>query len=536
MSLTRRISIVILTLGVFLIVYFSRQHESLQAFTYSADTVKTQLSQHVQLSCSFVDQMSLIGEEFFQNGTMNPSPWRGMIHESPAGNSFNMDAVSNTGLDSTIGNLTGIGALNASPDQMENIELALLYNPHFKAFYNALPGIAWVYYTGVEGFTNTYPWVPSTEYHFTSSEFEKPFYLLGTPKPNPNRMRYWTPVYLDSANKGLMVSVSKPVYDGDDFRGVVSLDFTLETLSSLLDPQYKSFVINEEDQILTGTAGALNEGTKILTVEKYLGADKAKELDLVTYSRSDVLSTFSGNYVYTTGIDNSPWILVNMLPQWQVISDAILFSAPVLLIGLLLLLSNNAYERRRADQEILKATVRDLEDSQNQLESAASIDFLTGALNRRSMTARLHEEISRSNRYGTRFSLVMADLDRFKYFNDQYGHAAGDMVLEQVVQVMKTHIRSADLLSRWGGEEFLLMFPDTPCAEAKAAAEKLREAIESLAFQWDKTEGLRITMTFGVSEYDPAKGLDHSIIQADDALYHAKITGRNKVIAFEDML
>lgn len=534
MSRSRRVFIVILTLSVFLVVYFSRQNELLREFTYSSDTVKTQLSQYVQLSCSFVDQMSLIGGEYFLNGTKNPSPWRSMISES-SGGSFSMDGLSKTGLTDAAGNLTGIGKLNASPEQMENIELALLYNPHFKAFYETLPGIAWIYYTGSEGFLNIYPWVSSSEYQFSAQEFSKPFYSLGTPALNPNRIRFWTPVYMDAAGKGLMVTVAKPVYDGDAFRGTVALDFTLETLTSLMDPQYHSFVINKDNQILAGTLENLPVSEEIMTLEEYLGAEAAKDLSLITYSRSDVLSTVGGNYVYATGINNSPWVLVNMLPQWEVVSNALLFSGPVLLIGILLLLSNNAYERQREIEGILKSTVDDLEDSRHRLESAASIDFLTGALNRRSMTARMNEEVSRYSRHGTPFSLVMGDLDHFKHFNDQYGHAAGDMILEQVVQIMKAHIRSADILSRWGGEEFLLVFPDTPLHEAKAAAEKLREAIEALSFSWDGNENLKITMTFGVAEFDPLQGLDHSIIQADDALYHAKITGRNKVVTFEEM-
>lgn len=536
MPLSRGFFIIVLTISVFLVVFFARQNELLREFTYSSDTVKNQLSQHVQLSCSFVDQMSLIGQEYFLNGTRHPSPWRSLLQEAASGDSFNLDALGRTGTTNTAGNLTGVGRLDADAEQMENIELALLYNPHFKAFYETLPGIAWVYYTGAEGFINIYPWVPSQTYHFSREEFDRPFYLLGTPEKNPNRMRYWTPVYLDAAGKGLMVTVSRPVYNGDAFRGVVSLDFTLKTLTSLMDPRYNSFIINEEMQVLAGTSQSDRISESILTLEEYVGEERARELSLITYSRGNVLSGSGGYYVYATGIQNSPWTLVNLLPRWQVISNALVFSGPVLLIGILLLLSNNAYERQREVEEILKSTVEDLEDSRHRLESAASIDFLTGALNRRSMTERMNEEVSRYARYGTPFSLVMGDLDHFKHFNDQYGHAAGDMILEEVVRLMKTHIRATDLLSRWGGEEFLLLFPDTPIHEAKAAAEKLREAIEALSFTWEENHDLKITMTFGVSEFNPLQGLDHSIIQADDALYHAKITGRNKVITFEEML
>lgn len=536
MTRPRRYFIILLTLSAFLVVFFSRQNELLRNFTHSSDMVRTQISQNVQMSSSFVDQMSLLGEDYFLHGTARPSPWRAMILPASSGESFNMDSAKMVDLTDSVGNLTGTGQPYATPAQSENMELALLYNPYFEAFYDSLPGIAWLYYTGAEGFLNIYPWVSSSEYHFALSDLEKPFYQPGTPEQNPNRMRFWTPVYLDSAGKGLMVTVSKPVYKGDTFRGVVSLDFTLKTLSALMDPQYRTLLVNEDSQVLAGTDDPERLTEKITTTADYLGQEIAQDLELITYSRSNTLSTAGKYYVYADGINNAPWTLISMMPLTDVLLNSLLFSSPVLLIGVLLLLSNNAYEHQRDIENRLKSTVEDLEDSRLQLESAASIDFLTGALNRRSMTERLNEEISRSSRYGTRFSLVMGDLDHFKSFNDRYGHAAGDMVLEQVVQVMKTHIRSADLLCRWGGEEFLLMLPDTTCAEAKTAADKLREAIEALTFDWDQLQGLRITMTFGVAEFDPFRGLDHSIIQADDALYHAKQTGRNRVCTFEDML
>lgn len=533
MSMKHRLFIVILTLSVFLIMYFSRQNEVLRNFTHSADSAKVQLSQYVYLSSGFVDQMALVGDEYFTNGVLHPSPWRSLLKQSPSGDLYTLDALGSMDLIKDAGNLTGLGQMDRSADLIENHGLALAYNPHFKSLYDTLPGIAWIYYTGAEGFINIYPWVPSSEYHFTSSDFQRPFYHLGTPLMNPNRMRYWTPVYLDSAGKGLMVTVSKPVYDADTFRGVVSLDFTLTTLSSLMDPSYRSFVMNDEGQVLAGTHESVRKAKDILTVKEYLGSQAAKDLDLIIYSRKDLLSSSGGYYVFSTVIDNSSWTLVSLLPQWRVLIESFLFGSPVLLIGVLLYISSNANAHQKKTERSLNQAFLDLQESRAQLETAASIDFLTGALNRRSMTLRLHEELSRHDRYGTRFSLIMGDLDHFKGFNDQYGHAAGDCALKQVVQTMGAHIRSADLLSRWGGEEFLLMLPDTPATEAAAAAEKLRQAIEAMTIDWEHHPGLKITMTFGVSEYNPEVGLDRTIIQADDALYRAKSGGRNRVCIFE---
>lgn len=525
----------LLTVGVFLAVFLSRQNVLLSNFIYSSDTVRNQLSQVVQLSSSYVDQMSIVGEAYFRLGTRLPHPYLDQLKASADGTHYSMDAVRDMGLTDSLGNITGIGPLFATEAQRENLGLALVFNPHFKAVYDALPGIAWVYYTGQEGFINLYPWVPSDVFQFAPEEMARPFYDLVKPANNPEGLLYWTPVYLDGAGKGLMVTVSKPVYGNNRFRGVVSLDYTLTRLTELMDPQYHSLLVNDSHQVLAGTRDEHLIQSSILTLDEYLEPDLAHRICQICHSQSNRLSTAQGQYVYATPIHSAPWTLVSMIPQWQVLLSAFAYSSPVLLIGCLLMLSYHAYDKTLKTESVLTATVKDLEKSRRQLEDAAAIDFLTGALNRRSMTERLHEEVSRNSRYGSRFTLAMGDLDHFKSFNDRYGHAAGDMVLMTVVQCIKEHIRSADLLSRWGGEEFLLMLPDTPEDEARAAAENLRKVIEDLRFTWESETDLKITMTFGISEYDPAKGLDRSIIQADDALYHAKLTGRNRVCSFKEL-
>lgn len=158
----------------------------------------------------------------------------------------------------------------------------------------------------------------------------------------------------------------------------------------------------------------------------------------------------------------------------------------------------------------------------------AIVDELTGILNRRGILDMLTKEISRSERFKLPLSVTMIDIDDFKDVNDTYGHLTGDKVLRAVAQIMKSNIRSIDLLGRYGGEEFLLVFPNTPKENAKIAAEKLRKEVESHRFKY-KDKEFRITISAGVAEYSFGDDINSLISKADEALYKAKSSGKNRV-------
>lgn len=161
----------------------------------------------------------------------------------------------------------------------------------------------------------------------------------------------------------------------------------------------------------------------------------------------------------------------------------------------------------------------------------ALTDGLTGVFNRRYMEVRLDEEIHRSQRYGKRFSLILADVDHFKQINDTWGHATGDMVLQELSRRLVENLRETELLFRYGGEEFLIILPETPLQQATGVAQRLREAIEKHPFRTlDGATALRVTLSAGVAEY-PTHGSDKMTLlsAADHALYLAKQRGRNRV-------
>lgn len=162
-------------------------------------------------------------------------------------------------------------------------------------------------------------------------------------------------------------------------------------------------------------------------------------------------------------------------------------------------------------------------------------DPLTGLYNRRYATQHLVKITERSRETGKGFALMLLDIDKFKRVNDTYGHGVGDQVLKEFSQRIQENLRGVDLVSRIGGEEFLIAMPDTTQDQARIASERLRKVIEDEVFaSASLPEGLPVTVSIGVTLGDPGeKDVDALICQADKALYASKTEGRNMVTLFE---
>ena len=182
-----------------------------------------------------------------------------------------------------------------------------------------------------------------------------------------------------------------------------------------------------------------------------------------------------------------------------------------------------------ARRELAKTNAR-LNATLLEVERLAATDRLTGLWNRRHFETVASGEMDRAIRYQNPISLVLFDIDHFKRINDTYGHQSGDQVLVELSQLVRHSLRESDTVTRWGGEEFLILMVQTPLAEAVAAAEKLRQKVEGHAF----AQLPQITLSLGVAEWDRGKeSLDTWIGRSDQALYRAKESGRNKVISHD---
>ena len=168
----------------------------------------------------------------------------------------------------------------------------------------------------------------------------------------------------------------------------------------------------------------------------------------------------------------------------------------------------------------------------------ATMDALTGLNNRRQFEVRLKEEYSSANRQTTPLRAIMIDIDFFKKFNDTYGHAIGDTVLRTTANVIKEQLREYDIPSRYGGEEFCILLPQTNIDEAKIVAERLRTSVENkkIEIQTNKNEQIKhisVTISVGLAQLDIKDMADDLYMKADRALYEAKEQGRNRVVVYE---
>ena len=160
----------------------------------------------------------------------------------------------------------------------------------------------------------------------------------------------------------------------------------------------------------------------------------------------------------------------------------------------------------------------------------ALIDPLTGLPNRAAWSERLEYEVNAWHQQGNNLSLAMLDLDHFKRINDGYGHLAGDKVLKIIANVLSKRLRATDFIARFGGEEFVLLMPDSALGDALELGERLRAAIEACPFHF-KGERVTITMSIGMAQFQPGERSDLALKRADEALYRAKAAGRNQVQA-----
>lgn len=175
-------------------------------------------------------------------------------------------------------------------------------------------------------------------------------------------------------------------------------------------------------------------------------------------------------------------------------------------------------------------TEHQLKKANKKLEVLAGTDPLTGLLNRRRILEEIQNHMVQYQRDGNPFVLILGDIDGFKPFNDRHGHDCGDFILTSVSALMKKALRKNDHIARWGGEEFMLLLPETSLENGKAVAEKLRETILRNSFEYEG-ENLSITITFGISEYEKNLSASTLIKRADQSLYQGKLSGKNCVMS-----
>jgi diguanylate cyclase (GGDEF)-like protein/PAS domain S-box-containing protein len=198
-----------------------------------------------------------------------------------------------------------------------------------------------------------------------------------------------------------------------------------------------------------------------------------------------------------------------------------------------ILLSGSAVRDSAGKVHYFVGQIQDINERKvllDRLERQAQQDYLTGLCNRRFFLEQAETELARAQRYDNELSLFMLDIDHFKAINDTYGHATGDIVLQTLSHILRETLRSVDIIGRWGGEEFVILLPETDAQEAAEIAERLREAIDHAKVTPATGLPLHFTASIGIATLkEKDTNIDILLNYADEALYQAKNTGRNKV-------
>jgi diguanylate cyclase (GGDEF)-like protein len=179
---------------------------------------------------------------------------------------------------------------------------------------------------------------------------------------------------------------------------------------------------------------------------------------------------------------------------------------------------------------VTEKTELELKRSLDRMQQQLSFDELTGVYNRRGGMSRLKEEFARARRHGRTIAIAMADIDKFKNINDTYGHLAGDKVIQSVAESLKSQLRECDLVIRFGGEEFLVVMPDTTEQQAIQPLDRVRQILAYRPIRFEN-QTIRCSISIGVASIAPEEtDIIDALSRADQALYCAKQFGRNRVV------
>ncbi len=228
------------------------------------------------------------------------------------------------------------------------------------------------------------------------------------------------------------------------------------------------------------------------------------------------------------------FVIVMHIPFYVYIYNFIADLIVVLLIGKIIFWLYDAYDGHRRVRADLRDKYLEVSKFKVALEQVATTDFLTKLYNRRYMIERIEEEklYNKTNK-DANFIILMMDIDHFKNVNDTYGHLAGDEVLKAVAGKISNNVRNIDLVSRWGGEEMLVVLLNTSMDTGYSIAQRIRKTVEDTTTIVSDVE-IKVTISIGIEEMKMSEKFDSALINADEALYEAKTGGRNQVVIYSD--
>jgi two-component system cell cycle response regulator len=340
-----------------------------------------------------------------------------------------------------------------------------------------------------------------------------------------NRMKVAGQKISDITKKIKTIHYSEPIPSNNDSTAIVSFDREINIL--VVDDSEDVFeglkgYLKDQDFLNLSWAKNFNDSFAMLEREPF-------DLIFLDHILKDGTSIEYLRNIDKEGIE-TPIIVVTGYGDEMLASQVIQMGAyeylPKSRINseTLLRVINNTLERARLKSDVKRAQTR--------MAEMSTVDELTGLHNRRYFVEALDGEFERANRYETDMALIMLDLDYFKKVNDTYGHPAGDMVLSYIGNILKKHVRRNDFACRYGGEEFAVILPNVNKDGINMAYERFREMVIKQTFEY-KSEHFHITVSIGIAFSSDAESANDLLAHADQALYQAKESGRDRIAVYQ---
>lgn len=434
----------------------------------------------------------------------------------------------------------GQDGLQAPASVLENralqpeIAMALQLSPHFAKVSQDIPEATAIYYTSAQHFCNSYSRQKQQPDCANPEHWQAAHIQQGQPNNNPQRLTYWSPVHPSVDGQLGLVTVSSPLYDGNRFMGLLSLDIAIPTLQQLLRPatlkQTQVLLVDQSERLLASIPPSTVQQAEQPDLQSALPSGLQERSLRLQDLPANELQRLGGYYLYRAPLQGTAWQIYYLCPLYSVLWSALQLAAPLLGVGVLLLLVLQENRERKQSQQEQQQLISQLQLHKLNLERESKTDPLTHLYNRRGMQEIMEREITRCRRYRRPCSLILFDIDFFKLINDRYGHDGGDHCLITLAQSLRQQLRTEDAMGRWGGEEFLILLPETTQQQALQVADKLRQSVAHTPLLY-RQHKIPVSITAGVVEYDLHSDLDGCIEKADKALYQGKQAGRNRCIA-----
>ena len=398
------------------------------------------------------------------------------------------------------GTLTGSASQLPSAEQLREIQAATALDAQTRPALAYSKEVTWLYYLSANNFIYLAPKAPISQFHFQPALYQRDYWRDAGPQANPQRRMVLDGPYEDMAGKGWILTLAEPVYAADTFLGVVALDLRIDTLQHLtrVGSAISDTMMISEDYQLIARNEAFQPGIRL----------QPPLSDGLIEWRKDANGD---TWLSTPVVKDELWV-VHQLKQSDLLWAAAQESRPTwVMIALASLLGVLAWRLIGVLSEATRMT---------------HTDPLTQLLNRRGLYERAEDLLALAERKSLPVAVLLMDIDHFKSINDTHGHAVGDSVLSQLAGHLLKVRRAADLICRWGGEEFVMLMLLEHAEDAMTVAERMRQEAQRTRIQ---PGDVPVTLSGGLAILQPGEALDQAIKRADLQLYEAKANGRNHI-------